>query len=215
MAKSKPATKAPDPLMQILGLNSQSPYLKDFKTQTEADVWAAKKGYSFSPDPKAGLSMIGQVQVYEPYQPSDQKSMSARQVARNVYGAVSGGGVSGKGAQQGKPDGGGKSNPMEAWGNSIDAGVQQMIDPITKMISENQANIGLFMGTIGDLVKQMGQAKQVNQQDPYTVTTSSSSMAPSAQATQPIGRRFRPMNNSLVIGPNEMQSAGSGLNIPV
>lgn len=215
MAKSKPATKALDPLMQILGLNSQSPYLKDFKTQTEADAWAAKKGYSFSPDPKAGLSMIGQVQVYEGYKPSDQKGMSTRQVARNVYGTVSGGGVVGGGAQQGEPGGGGASGATKAWGKSIDAGVQQMIDPITKMISENQANIGLFMGTIGDLVKQMGQTQQVMPQSPYAVTTTSSSMAPTAQTTQPIGRRARPMNNSLVIGPNEMQSAGSGLNIPV
>lgn len=216
MAKNKPATKAPDPLMEILGINSQSPYLKDFKTTTEANAWAAKKGYSFTPDPKAGLSMIGQVQVYEPYSPSDQKGMSARQVTRNVYGAVGGGAPGGAPGQgQAGSGAGGAGNAMKAWGKSIDAGVQQMIDPITKMINDNQANINLFMGTVGDLVKQMNSARPQQQSSPYAVTTTAEANAPTAQTTKAISRRPRPAANPLTIGPTDMQPAGSGLNIAV
>ena len=104
---------------------------------------------------------------------------------------------------------------LKDWNNSIDSGTQSLIDGLTKTIADNQANIGLFMGTIGDLMKQMNSVSQQKSVAPYAVTTErAGEMAPTAQLSQTVVRRQRPMNNSLAITPVS-QAMGTGLNIAV
>lgn len=187
------------------------------KPSYKSTSWVRENGYSLNPGP--GLVMVGQAK----YQTSNPSSGSTNHVVP-YYGSLE---MVSKAANkksakppEAQPSGGTQQassgdKMTDQWGQSIDTGVNSMVSSISKMISDNQANIGLFMGTIGDLVKQMGEARQFQQQSPYAVTTTSSSTAPTAQTTQPISRRFRPTSNSLAIGPTEMQSAGSGLNIAV
>lgn len=104
---------------------------------------------------------------------------------------------------------------LKDWNQSIDSGTQSLIDGLTKTIADNQANIGLFMGTIGDLMKQMNSASQQKSVAPYAVTTErAGEMAPTAQLSQTVTRRQRPMNNSLAITP-VTQAMGTGLNIAI
>lgn len=194
-----------------------SPYLETFYKSGQADAWAKKQGYSFAPNPKKGLVMVGQIQAPQAYSDTgNQGVILRRQATRNVYGP---------GAQAAAPavaDAGGAAadkgkvpSAVNEWGQSIDQGTQSMMDSITKVISENQANVNLFMGTIGDLMKQINSAPQRKAVTPYAVTTEEAgAMAPNAQTSQTVTARQRPRNNSLTIAP-ETQAMGTGLNIAI
>lgn len=196
-----------------------SPYLETFYKSGQADAWAKKQGYSFAPNPKKGLVMVGQIQAPQAYfDTGNQGLVSQRQGVRNVYGPggqAAGGAGAGAGAGGAAADQGKVPSAVNQWGQSIDQGTQSMMDSITKVISENQANVNLFMGTIGDLMKQINSAPQRKAVTPYAVTTEEAgAMAPNAQTSQTVTARQRPRNNSLTIAP-ETQAMGTGLNIAI
>lgn len=195
-----------------------SPYLETFYKSGQADAWAKKQGYSFEPNPKKGLVMVGQIQAPESYFDSGSKGVSQRQATRNVYGPgaqAAAPGPAGAGAGGAAADKGKVPSALKEWNQSIDQGTQSMMDSIAKMISENQATTNLFMGTIGDLMKQINSAPQRKAVAPYAVTTEEvGAMAPNAQTSQTVTARPRPRNNSLTIAP-ETQAMGTGLNIAI
>lgn len=204
MAKNKKNSS-----MSIPG--TTSPYLKTFSDPGKADEWAKKHGYSFEANPKQGLVMVGQIQYPQFRRDSGSKGMLVSPTPRNVY--APGGQVAAAGA--GAASQGGPPSAADQWGQSIDQGSQSMMDGITKMISENQANTSLFMGTIADLMKQINSAPQRKAVTPYAVTTEEAgAMAPNAQTSQTVTARQRPRNSSLTIAPTT-QAMGTGLNIAV